>query len=64
MVQKVTRVETEQSNEISILIGQYIDLIKRCQKTKEKVTTTLLLLISTIYEKKTKSYFFLIFLRQ
>ena len=45
MVQKVTRIETDQGNEISILIGQYIDIINRCQENssaKEKVTTTLL----------------------
>lgn len=32
MVQKVTRIETDQGNEISILIGQYIDLINKFQE--------------------------------
>lgn len=35
MNHKITRVETDQGNEISVLIGQYIDLINRYHETTQ-----------------------------
>ena len=63
MVQKVTRLETNEGNEIAALIGQYIELItNQEQQQHHPITVLWKVWWRTLYQFDDKKHYLLVFL--